>query len=59
MTSVLLSLLVALIIGGLLLYLVQLLPLPPPFPVLITAVVVIICILTLLSVVPGGWLTLR
>jgi hypothetical protein len=53
----LVNLIVILIVCGLLLYLVNLLPLPPPFPMIIQVVVVLICILVVVSFLPwgGGW----
>jgi hypothetical protein len=45
----LIGLLVALIIVGLIFYLITLLPLPPPFPLIIRVVLILICILWLAS----------
>ena len=53
----LIGLLIAVIVIGLLLYLVQLLPLQPPFKTIAMIVIVLICIVWLLGGQPG--LTLR
>lgn len=52
--DILISLLVAVIIIGLIVYLVQILPLPDPWGKIAIAIVVIIAILWLLQFVVGG-----
>jgi hypothetical protein len=58
MISVLISLIIALIVLGLLYYVVTLLPLPAPFPRIIQILFVLILILWILQVAVhpfGGW----
>ena len=56
MMSVLVQLLVICIIAGILLYAVQQLPLQPPFPMLIQALIVLLLVLWLLQfVLPPRW----
>ena len=50
----LVSLLIAILVIGLIVYLVQILPLPPPFKTAAICVVVVICIIWLLSMFGGG-----
>lgn len=49
----LISLLIFAIIMGLIWYLLSLLPLPEPFRLIVTVIFVVICILFLLSYLPG------
>jgi len=51
--EVLISLLIVCIVGGLLWYLVTLLPLPSPFKVIAEVIVILICIIVLLGYLPG------
>lgn len=51
----LISLLIAILVIGLLVYLIQLLPLPDPFKTIAVAIVIIICIFWLLGYFPGGY----
>jgi len=50
----LVNIIILLIVCGLLYYLVTLLPLPAPFPMIIQVVVIIICILLVVSFLPWG-----
>lgn len=54
MINLLISIIVFCIVGGLLYYLVSLLPLPEPFPNIIRICVVLIAILLLLGLIFGG-----
>lgn len=51
--GILIALLVWIIIGGLLYYVVSLLPLPEPFKTIVTVVVLLILVVILLSLVVG------
>ena len=50
MTGLLINLIVAVLVVGLLIYLIRLLPLPTPFPMILQALVVVLAILWLLRV---------
>jgi len=54
MINLLISIVILCVVGGLLYWLVSLLPLPEPFPAIIRVCVVLIMILLLLGVVFGG-----
>lgn len=54
MIDLLITVIVFCIIGGLLYYLVSLLPLPAPFPQVIRVCVILICVLLLLGILFGG-----
>lgn len=54
MIDLLIAVIVFAVVGGLLIYLISLLPLPAPFPTVIRVCVVLICIFLLLGVIFGG-----
>lgn len=58
MIDLLITVVVFCIVGGLIVYLIRLLPLPEPFPMIIQVAVILILILVLLNVtglLGGGW----
>jgi cation transporter-like permease len=54
MIELLMALIVFCVVGGLLYWLVTLLPLPEPFPRIVQVAVILICVLLLLGVFFGG-----
>lgn len=54
MIDLLVTVIIFAIVGGLLWWLVSMLPLPEPFPMVIRVCVILICILLLLGVLFGG-----